>query len=57
MIHTDTLSKEWIMAVKAKITRSDPGILEKLLRAYYLCEKLVENDFEFVFKGEPALHY
>jgi len=55
MIHIETLSQDWILSVKAKIARSDPGILERLLRAYYLTEQLVEHGLEFVFKGGTCL--
>ncbi|MCF7825701.1 MAG: nucleotidyl transferase AbiEii/AbiGii toxin family protein [Candidatus Marinimicrobia bacterium] len=55
MIHLDTLSREWIMYVRGKIKGSDPGIIERLLRAYYLVEQLVKYDLEFVFKGGTCL--
>jgi len=55
MIHLDTLNRDWIMSVRGKIRGSDPGIIERLLRAYYLCEQLVEHDWEFVFKGGTCL--
>ncbi len=57
MVHADTLSREWILSVKNKIRGSDPGIIEKLLRAYYLCEQLVLSGLDFTFKGGTCLTF
>lgn len=39
MIHTDSLSVEWISKV-AKKHKSDPILVEKVVRARYLLEQL-----------------
>ena len=54
MIHTDSLSVEWISKV-AKKHKSDPILVEKVVRALYLLEQLQQSNLEFIFKGGTAL--
>jgi hypothetical protein len=55
MIHQDTLGKDRINSLRGQLRGADPGILEKLIRAYYLTEQLVVVGLDFVFKGGTCL--
>ncbi len=55
MIHQDTLGEDWINSLRGQLRGADPGILEKLIRAYYLTEQLVVAGLDFVFKGGTCL--
>lgn len=54
MIHTDSLKKEWIKEVAQKY-KSDPILVEKVVRALYLLEQLQNSELNFIFKGGTAL--
>lgn len=54
MIHEDSLKEKWISEV-AKQHRSDPILIEKVVRALYLLEQLQNSELEFIFKGGTAL--
>ena len=55
LINVDSLQRDWIYEVKAHIKRSEPQTIEKLLRAYYLCEQLSLSGLDFIFKGGTCL--
>lgn len=54
MIHLDSLSEKWVKAV-AKDRKSDPILVEKVVRALYLLEHLQKSGLTFIFKGGTAL--
>ena len=54
MIHTDSLKEKWINEV-AKKNKSDPILVEKMIRALYLLEQLQNSELNFIFKGGTAL--
>lgn len=54
MIHEETLKEKWITNV-AKQHKSDPILIEKVVRALYLLEHLQNSELEFIFKGGTAL--
>ena len=54
MIHEDSLKEKWITEI-AKQHKSDPILIEKVVRALYLLEHLQNNGLEFIFKGGTAL--
>jgi len=54
MINPDSLKKEWINDV-AKKHKSDPILVEKVVRALYLLELLQKSKLDFIFKGGTAL--
>jgi len=54
MIHTDSLKIKWINET-AKKHKSDPILVEKVVRALYLLEQLQKSKLEFIFKGGTAL--
>lgn len=54
MIHTDSLKEEWIKEVAQK-HKSDPILVEKVVRALYLLEQLQNSELNFIFKGGTAL--
>lgn len=54
MIHEDSLKEKWITDV-AKQHKSDPILIEKVVRALYLLEQLQNSGLEFIFKGGTAL--
>lgn len=54
MIHEDSLKEKWITDV-AKQHKSDPILVEKVVRALSLLEHLQNSGLEFVFKGGTAL--
>lgn len=54
MIHEDSLKEKWITEV-AKQHKSDPILIEKVVRALVLLEHLLNSELEFIFKGGTAL--
>jgi len=54
MIHKDSLKEKWIIDV-AKQHKSDPILVEKVVRALALLEHLQNSKLEFIFKGGTAL--
>lgn len=54
MIHKDSLKEKWILEVAGQ-HKSDPILIEKVVRALYLLEHLQNSGLEFVFKGGTAL--
>lgn len=54
MIHDDSLKEKWITDV-AKQHKSDPILIEKVVRALSLLEHLQNSGLEFIFKGGTAL--
>lgn len=54
MIHEDSLNEKWITDV-AKQHKSDPILIEKVVRALLLLEHLQNSGLEFIFKGGTAL--
>jgi len=55
LIKIESFGRDWILAVKAQIRSADPQTIEKLLRAYYLCEQLTQSGLDFTFKGGTCL--
>lgn len=55
MISPHSLQKEHISKLKAANRRSDPGIIEKAIRALKLVEELPGTELSFVFKGGTCL--
>jgi len=55
MIKVESLGRDWILSVKDQIRSADPQTIEKLLRAYYLCEQLTLAGLAFTFKGGTCL--
>jgi hypothetical protein len=57
MITDESFSKEWILGLKAKpeYSKSDPGLIEKMIYALYLVEQLKLNNLDFIFKGGTCL--
>ena len=58
MILHETFSKEWIESFRdqKKYERIDPALLEKMIHALALAEKLATHGFEFIFKGGTCLN-
>ncbi|EKF54949.1 hypothetical protein I215_09521 [Galbibacter marinus] len=54
MTHDDSLKEKWITDV-AKQHKSDPILIEKVIRALSLLEHLQNSGLEFIFKGGTAL--
>jgi len=54
MIHEDSLKEKWILDI-AKQHKSDPILVEKVVRALSLLEHLQIGELEFIFKGGTAL--
>lgn len=54
MIHEDSLKEKWIIEVARK-HKSDPILVEKVVRALALLEQLQNSGLEFIFKGGTAL--
>lgn len=54
MVHEDSLKDKWITDV-AKQHKSDPILIEKVVRALSLLEHLQNSELEFIFKGGTAL--
>ena len=54
MIHKDSLKEKWITDV-AKQHKSDPILVEKVVRALSLLEHLQNSKLDFIFKGGTAL--
>lgn len=54
MIDQDSLKENWIRKV-AKQHKSDPILVEKVIRALYLLEQLQHTKLKFIFKGGTAL--
>lgn len=57
MILQESLSEEWIRSILSKkdYSRANPPVLEKMIYALALLEKLTENGLEFTFKGGTSL--
>lgn len=54
MIHPDSLTIKWIDDVARK-HKSDPILVEKVVRALYLLEHLQNSRLDYIFKGGTAL--
>lgn len=54
MISKESLSENWIKDIATKY-KSDPILVEKVIRALYLLETLKQTSLKFVFKGGTAL--
>jgi hypothetical protein len=54
MIDTTSLSSEWIAGKRNKY-RKDPGLMESMIFALYLLERLKISGLEFCFKGGTSL--
>lgn len=54
MIDPTSLSAEWI-AEKRKTYSKDPALMESMIHALYLLEKLALTGLEFIFKGGTSL--
>ncbi|MBI3518163.1 MAG: nucleotidyl transferase AbiEii/AbiGii toxin family protein [Bacteroidetes bacterium] len=54
MIAEVSLSQEWITAKQKKYGR-DPSIIESMIHALYLLERLQESGLNFIFKGGTSL--
>jgi len=54
MINTESLNENWIQDI-AKKHKSDPILVEKVIRALYLLETLQQTNLKFIFKGGTAL--
>ena len=54
MIDPTSLSAEWI-AEKRKTYSKDPALMESMIHALYLLEKLTVTGLEFIFKGGTSL--
>src|ERR1035437_6589189 len=57
MIKDESFSKQWILGMwqKAEYRKSHPELMEKMIYALYLVEKLSEQNISFVFKGGTCL--
>jgi hypothetical protein len=55
MISRSTLNLDWLKQVSSKNKNVDLILVEKVIRALFLLEGLVENKLAFVFKGGTAL--
>lgn len=55
MISKDTLKLEWIKQVSAENRRADKILVEKVIRALILLERLSQSGLSFVFKGGTAV--
>ena len=55
MISKKSLNPDWIKEVSAKNGKTDPALVEKVIRALLLLEGLVESKIDFVFKGGTSL--
>lgn len=55
MIHTDSLSLEWIRFVATRLGKVDKALLEKAIRALFLAEQLKIRGLDFQFKGGTSL--
>lgn len=54
MIAEVSLTKEWITEKQKKYGR-DPSIIESMIHALYLLERLQESGLDFIFKGGTSL--
>jgi hypothetical protein len=54
MINKESLNENWIKDI-AKKHKSDPILVEKVIRALYLLETLQQKNLKFIFKGGTAL--
>ena len=54
MINKESLNESWIKDI-AKKYKSDPILVEKVVRALYLLETLQQTNLKFIFKGGTAL--
>lgn len=54
MINKKSLNENWIKDI-AKKHKSDPILVEKVIRALYLLETLQQRNLKFIFKGGTAL--
>lgn len=54
MIKKESLNENWIKDI-AKGHKSDPILVEKVVRALYLLETLQQTNLKFIFKGGTAL--
>jgi len=54
MINKESLNENWIKDI-AKKHKSDPILVEKVIRVLYLLETLQQTNLKFIFKGGTAL--
>jgi len=55
MIHTQTLTPQWLEEISAQHRKADKILIEKAIRALFLLEGLANSNLHFVFKGGTAL--
>jgi len=55
MISKESFGKEWILSQSKTIGKADPNLVELVIYAFTLLEKLVTHKLDFVFKGGTAL--
>ena len=55
MIDKNSYTKEWIVEMQTKMKKSDPAIIERVIRAFSLLEQLKCCNLNFIFKGGTAL--
>ena len=55
MIHSDSLQKDWIDSIAAKLEKIDRALLEKSIRALFLTEQLKVHGLKYQFKGGTSL--
>lgn len=57
MISTESFTSEWIMSHRKdqRFAKINPPVLEKMIHALALLEKLVVNNLQFTFKGGTSL--
>ena len=55
MILAESFSRQWITDQRKKVSKADPGIIEKLIHALALVEQLKLSGLDFVFKGGTGL--
>ena len=56
MIGKDSFTLAWLQDLKKKVgRRTDPKLLEKVIHALALLERIQEKGFELIFKGGTSL--
>ena len=57
MIKDESFSKKWLEGLRGRegYKKAHPEIMEKMIYALYLVEKLVTNGLDFTFKGGTCL--
>ncbi len=55
MINSESLSKDWIKSLSISLNGTDPILIEKAIRSFYLLEQLILNKIDLIFKGGTCL--